>query len=141
MRKKERKKEFDTFQKSIDPRETLFLEGTIAAKPTHACNASPVQGTNELALFKTEMWVRCPPFHPPAPSCRAKKKPKRQQGGSREEEEKKKKEGRRSARANRDEPVIYFQPEASKSSRAQDGPPAAKERWTRVVALAREIDK
>lgn len=128
MRKKERKKEFDTFQKSIDPRETLFLEGTIAAKPTHACNASPVQGTNELALFKTEMWVRCPPFHPPAPSCRAKKKPKRQQGGSREEEEKKKKEGRRSARANRDEPVIYFQPEASKSSRAQDGPPAAKER-------------
>lgn len=128
MRKKGRKKEFDTFQKSIDPRETLFLEGTIAAKPTHACNASPVQGTNELALFKTEMWVRCPPFHPPAPSCRAKKKPKRQQGGSREEEEKKKKEGRRSARANRDEPVIYFQPEASKSSRAQDGPPAAKER-------------
>lgn len=141
MRKKGRKKEFDTFQKSIDPRETVFLEGTIAAKPTHACNASPVQGTNELALFKTEMWVRCPPFHPPAPSCRAKKKPKRQQGGSREEEEKKKKEGRRSARANRDEPVIYFQPEASKSSRAQDGPPAAKERWTRVVALAREIDK
>lgn len=139
MRKKGRKKEFDTFQKSIDPRETVFLEGTIAAKPTHACNASPVQGTNELALFKTEMWVRCPPFHPPAPSCRAKKKPKRQQGGSREEEEKK--EGRRSARANRDEPVIYFQPEASKSSRAQDGPPAAKERWTRVVALAREIDK
>lgn len=128
MRKKGRKKEFDTFQKSIDPRETVFLEGTIAAKPTHACNASPVQGTNELALFKTEMWVRCPPFHPPAPSCRAKKKPKRQQGGSREEEEKKKKEGRRSARANRDEPVIYFQPEASKSSRAQDGPPAAKER-------------
>lgn len=58
-----------------------------------------------------------------------------------EAEKKKKKEGRRSARANRDEPVIYFQPEASKSSRAQDGPPAAKERWTRVVALAREIDK
>lgn len=67
MRKKGRKKEFDTFQKSIDPRETVFLEGTIAAKPTHACNASPVQGTNELALFKTEMWVRCPPLPPACP--------------------------------------------------------------------------